>query len=803
MSNVLVKKSHVWNGRLLARLRSRPLSLGQQMVLSGAVFVLLLFWLCLPRPLFTTPVSDVLLAADSSLLGARIAADGQWRFPEMRAVPPELERALITFEDKRFRWHPGVDPLALGRALWLNLTRGEVVSGGSTLTMQTVRLMRPGAPRTVGEKIVEAVLALRLELSYSKEEILRLYLSHAPFGGNTVGAETAAWRYYGRPLGSLSWAEYATLAVLPNAPALIHPGRNRDALRAKRDDLLRRLCREGAFDEISLEAAMAEPLPDRPQPLPRLAPHLLDRLTAAGRHGFIRTTIDPALQRSLLEIADRYAANYRANYLSNLAILVGDVRSNRILAYIGNPTDDDPAASGRQVDMITAERSTGSLLKPMLYAAMLDDGRLLPHQLVPDIPFYHKGFAPQNYNRRFRGVVAADEALTRSLNVPMVRLLKQYDYARFTRLLQACGMSTLRYGADHYGLSLILGGAECRLDNITSLYASLARILQPDSIRYTPIAELTPLADAPLPANRPEGYRPPLSQGALWHTVEAMAALNRPEEEADWESFAGMKRVAWKTGTSYGARDAWAVGFTPRYAVGVWVGNATGEGRAGLSGVGYAAPILFDAFSLLPQSGWFAEPMSDEAEVAVCRRSGFRAGPYCDDADTLLVPAAGWEAPRCPYHRSVWLDATGRYRVEPGCYPRSMAQKVNLFVLPASEAYFYRQADATYEPLPPMLPGCGGEADPLDLIYPTQGAIIYLPKGFRADREKAVFRAAHARADATIFWHLDEEYLGQTTFVHELAPELTPGAHTLTLVDDAGTTKKVRFRVENSAEDLK
>lgn len=768
---------------------------------SWGLFLGLIFAVCLPRPLFKTSPSDILLAADSTLLGARIAPDGQWRFPAVEPVPAELERALTTFEDKRFRYHPGVDPLALGRAVWLNLTRGEVVSGGSTLTMQVIRLARPDAPRTVGEKLLEAVLALRLELSYSKDEILALYLANAPFGGNTVGASAAAWRYYGRPLKALSWAEYATLAVLPNAPALIHPGRNRDALRAKRDALLRRLCADGAIDSTTLALSLEEPLPTRPQPMPRLAPHLLDRLIAEGHHGIIRTTIDPALQRALIDIADRYAAAYSANRLDNLAIIVGDVRTNAVLAYIGNPTDTDNGAHGRQVDMITAPRSTGSLLKPMLYAGMLDAGKLTPKMLVSDIPFYHKGFAPQNYNRRFQGVVPADEALSRSLNVPMVRLLKQYDYARFQRLLESCGMNTLRFNPDHYGLSLILGGAECRLDNITSVYASLARILEPDAVDYRPIAQLRLTADEPMPPRRDANWRPPLSRSALWHTVEAMSALNRPEEEADWQSFSGMKRVAWKTGTSYGARDAWAVGFTPRHIVGVWVGNASGEGRAGLSGVGYAAPILFDAFTLLPSSGWFAEPTDEEKEIAVCRRSGYRAGQYCTVVDTLLLPAPCADAATCPYHRPLWLDASGRYRVDPDCYPRLQAQRATFFILPAAEAYFYRQVNADYEPLPPLWPGCAEAEERLDLIYPTQGAIIYLPKGFKAERERAVFRAAHTRPDATLYWHIDDRFVAQTTLIHEIAPDLEPGVHTLTLVDDTGTTRRVRFRVEGNIEE--
>lgn len=772
----------------------------REFLFSFLIFLASLFWFCLPTPLFTDKYSDILLSADSSLLGAHIASDGQWRFPEIQEVPEQMKQAVLAFEDKRFYYHPGIDPLAILRAARLNITSRRVVSGGSTITMQLVRLSRKNAPRIFSEKLIETILALRIELAYSKNEILALYLSHAPFGGNTVGIEAASWRYFNRPLTSLSWAEYATLAVLPNAPALIHPGRNRDYLRKKRNALLLRLWQRGNIDELTYSLSIDEPIPDQPASLPRLAPHLLDRLVKERHTGRLQTSVDYQLQRQVLEVVNRYSRINQTNYIANMAVLVADIHTREVLAYVGNPTVNDEVSVGRQVDMVMGERSTGSLLKPILYAGMLDAGQLLPTSLVPDVPLYINGFVPHNYDKQFHGAVPANMAISRSLNVPLVRMLQKYDCNRFCQLLKECGMNTLYYDPSHYGLSVILGGAEGTLWNLTSIYASLARVLQPGECPYTPVQPLSLLPTDSLPPADPF-YRPPLSAAALWYTFESMAEVNRPEEESDWQSFAGMKKIAWKTGTSYGARDAWAIGFTPRHIVGVWVGNASGEGRAGLSGVGYAAPVLFDVFSFLPSSGWFKKPEDQMSEVSICRRSGYKAGPYCDDCDTLMVPRAGKESPICPFHQPIALDATGTYRVTADNYPFHRIMHKNWFTLPPAQEYYYRLYNADYEPLPPILPGSAENENRIELIYPTHNTKIYLPVGFRGTREKFVLKAAHGRPDASLFWHINGTYYGETTENHQIAVALDAGEYYLTLVDDMGVTRKIHFSVINNPKE--
>lgn len=780
------------------------------------VFCALILWICLmhlwiPKPLISKPYSTLLYTTETSgrevLLGARIASDGQWRFPSGSEVPEKFAVCLTQYEDKRFWYHPGVDPFALMRAVQLNLTQSRVVSGGSTLTMQLARIAQGNQSRTVGQKVIEMLWALYLECSYSKVEILRMYASNAPFGGNVVGIEAAAWRYFGREAKDLSWAEQATLAVLPNSPALIHPGRNRAELKQKRDKLLLRLYEKHILDKTEYELACMEALPEKPLPLPNEAPHLLERLAIEKQENRIHTTVDPTLQQQVQRLVNRYVADYRSNHIYNAAALVADVESGKILAYVGNVTDQNMTTGhGYQVDVITSPRSTGSVLKPFLYAAMLNDGLILPGTLIADTPLNINGFTPQNFNKTFYGAVPAHVAIERSLNVPLVRMLSQYNTGRFMSLLKRLGMTTLRFSEDHYGASLILGGAEGSLWDLSGMYASLARMLshyRSYNGRYDR-SDIHPLTPYPIEEKKPIrsvtdtrlADESLLSYASLWFMFEAMSGLNRPEEEADWQQFSSMKQVAWKTGTSYGGRDAWAIGVTPRYVVGVWVGNATGEGRSGLTGVGYAAPILFDIYSLLPDVPWFDQPYDELEEVAVCRQSGHKASAICDEVDTVYIPRTGIATAVCPYHRIVHLSQDGQYRVNSSCESVSRMQERSWFVLPPAQAYYYKNYHVEYQALPPLKPGCEeDQSRQIAILYPEHQAVLYLPKGFSGEREKVVMRATHARSDATLYWHLDDVYLGETRQIHQMACLVEPGNHILTLLDEDGNRRSILFEV--------
>ena len=764
-------------------------------------------FLFIPRPLFSDPYSTLLYSNEGKLLGARIAPDGQWRFPATDTLPPKFIKCLTMYEDKRFFYHPGVDLPAIVRAIKLNVGKQQVVSGGSTLTMQLARLARGNRNRTFYEKGIETCWAFFIETVYSKKEILNLYASHAPFGGNVVGVETAAWRYFGRSAAELSWAESATLAVLPNSPALIHPGRNRKRLKEKRDTLLKRLKEKGMLEQTEYELACMEPLPDAPLPLPDETPHLLERLAADRPGTRIPSTIHYHLQQQVQHLINRYAARYASNHIYNLAALVADTESGEVQAYAGNVTNIRDDNRGSQVDIITSSRSTGSVLKPLLYAAMLHEGLLLPSTLISDVPLNINGFAPQNFNKTFYGAVPAHDAIKRSLNVPLVRMLSQYNTGRFLALLKKWGMTTLPFSEDHYGASLILGGAEGSLWDMTGMYASLGRTLlhyRTYNGRYNP-DDIHPLIPFPVHVKNPIRSiadkrltdRTSLSVASIWFAFEAMSDLNRPEEEADWQQFESMKKIAWKTGTSYGGRDAWAIGVTPKYVVGVWVGNASGEGRPGLTGVGNAAPVLFDIFSFLPGSGWFDMPYDEMEETVICRKSGHRASPVCTETDTLYIPKRGGNTPLCPYHKLIHLSMDGRFRVNSSCESIDRIITRPWFVLPPSQEYYYKNYHLDYEPLPPVKPGCVPQSSrQIELIYPGHGTVLYLPKGFSGEKEKFIFKAAHARNDAVIYWHLDREYLGETSQLHQIACRVAPGKHVLTLVDDEGNERKIMFEVK-------
>ena len=751
------------------------------------------FYCSLPTPLFNDPISDIIYSSEGELLNARISKDGQWRFPETENVPETFARSVVMFEDKRFNHHPGIDPLAMARAVQLNLKEKKISSGASTIPMQLIRLSRKNKKRSYNEKIKESLLALRLELSYSKKEIMNLYASHAPFGGNIVGIEAASWRYFGHSSNDLSWAEGALLAILPNSPAMIHPGKNRDLLLKKRNRLLKRLHNKGEIDEDTYSLSIEEPLPDKPLSLPSIAYHLMNKSIAEGKRGRIYTTIKYNLQLQTGYIVENYLEKYRYNHINNAAIIVADIKTGNILAYIGNGKPDGNSENGRQVDMICAERSTGSLLKPFLYASMLEDGMILPHSLMPDIPVFLKGFMPQNYNKKFQGAVPASEAIARSLNVPLVRMLLDYDYNRFYEKLKSLGMNTLHYDAPHYGVSLILGGAEGSLLNMSSMYSGMARTLNSDSYYVDQYRGLN-FHDS-YKTNNKTIQNPPLHRDAIWFAFEAMTKLNRHEEESEWSSFSSMKKVAWKTGTSYGHRDAWAIGLTGEYIVGVWVGNASGEGRPGMTGVRYAAPLLFDVLSLLPDSKWYDMPLREMRDIEVCKVTGFKAGEYCDDKESVTFPCNGIKTDVCPYHKPIFLDPSGKYRANSDCFASSDLIKENRLVFPPSIDFYYRNCRAEHPSLPPFHPECIGEDVSIDIIYPINGASIYLPIGFSEKKEKLVFRAAHSRNDATLYWYMNNDYMGETCDIHEIALSPKEGKYNLIVIDENGVSKKIFINI--------
>ncbi|MBW8333484.1 MAG: penicillin-binding protein 1C [Prolixibacteraceae bacterium] len=760
--------------------------------------LLLLAVMLAPLPRFNKPCSTVVLAADGQLLGARIAADGQWRFPSNDTVPDKFKTCIIQFEDQYFQYHPGINLFAIGRAMVQNIRAKKVISGGSTITMQVARMAGNGRKRTITNKLIEILSALKLKLLYSKKSILSLYASNAPFGGNLVGIDAACWRYFGHSASRLSWAEAATLAVLPNAPSLIFPGTNDQKLKIKRDKLLKKLLSREIIDSLDCELAIEENLPDKPFALPDHSFHLTERLKKSNSGELIVTGIHYQLQQQVVDLVREHSSQLASQHIFNASAIVIDVRTNQVRAYIGNSPANNLGTFNNQVDMISSPRSTGSILKPFLYAAMLSDGEMLPNTLLPDIPVYLSGYAPKNFDYTFHGAVPASQALSWSLNIPAIYMLKRYGIDRFLDKLKQFGFTSFRKSSDHYGLSLILGGGETSLWELCSAYSGFSRTLNNYDLKrqyYKENFEVPSLIPSQQ-TNQLTQHESVADADAVWFTFQALLEVNRPEGQSGWENFQSSRRVAWKTGTSFGFRDAWAIATTPDYVVGVWAGNSNGEGRPGLTGVTAAAPLLFNILNLLPESAPHPQPDGEINFTEVCIHSGYRLGKNCPESKTVAIPEKGLKTAPCPYCQSIKIvqDHSGQNK---NINVLDEVKVEKWFVLPPAMEFYFRKYNPSYLSVPVNSISGKGEQQVMEFIYPGSNDKIYIPRAVDGKRGNVVFEVAHREASVKIFWHLDNQYIGTTSYIHQKALNPTIGQHLITLTDEHGNTLKRLFTILN------
>lgn len=747
-----------------------------------------LFLLITPPIEFKQPYASSLYSSTGELLSAQTSSDGQWHFEPSPYLPEKYQLALVEFEDRRFFLHPGVDPFALARALWQNMRAGKVVSGGSTLTMQLARISRGARSRSVWNKFVEACMAIKFEVLHSKEEVLKAYAGNAPFGGNVIGLEAATWRYFGKAPKALSWSEAATLAVLPNAPGLIHPGKNRNELREKRNRLINRLATSGVLDIQEAKLALGEPIPQTPFQLPDEAPHLLIALKNQGRRGRTMTTIDAALQSSLADKLRQYYKTLSPQGIHNAAILVIDHQEQKILAYLGNIPGVMPIHAPF-VDLVQAPRSTGSILKPFLVMDALQAGLYTPGSWERDIPCWINGYHPENYHESYDGLVSIEQSLIRSLNIPMVFALQKLGVDRFLLHLRAMGLSHLTRSAEHYGLSLITGGAEATLWEITQAYAISSRLAagQPTEHDAQILQELSadPFCKRSLDLEW-------LDPGTAYTVLRIMERLERPGIANQWKRFTGAPRLSWKTGTSFGFRDAWAVGTNSRYTAGVWVGNADGEGRPGIIGVEAAAPLLLDVFRMLPDQGDLPPPLSALDYLEVCSLTGYLPGECCE-RDTILAPVSCKKAPPCRYHRPIWVERSTGLRAWRECAD-SISSKCVLQIPPVEATYWH--STRGYQELPKWKPGClPSRENVMAWIYPKDHARIYLPSIGRAEGQELVIELAHTFPENQVFWYMDGFFAGSTNGSHHLSIRPEGGDHRITAVDEEGNELTLAFTI--------
>ncbi|MBO73578.1 MAG: penicillin-binding protein 1C [Flavobacteriales bacterium] len=754
--------------------------------------LLTIYWVfCLPKVYFEFPTSTIIESKNGDLLSAKIANDGQWRFPLIDSVPKKFKHCIVQFEDRRFDSHWGISLKALARAIYQNISEKRVVSGGSTITMQTVRLMRKNPPRTIWQKVIEGLWATRLEFKESKNDILRYYATYAPFGGNVVGLETASWRYYGKPSHQLTWAQSATLAVLPNAPSLIFPGKNHDLLLKKRNRLLKRLLEIKIISEETFKLSLLEKLPQKPHPLPQHAPHLLNFVSKNSIRGEKhQTSINYNLQLSINKLLRRHSKKLRRNNINNIAVLVTNVKTGKILSYHGNVSGLG-FNHNEAVDVVQSPRSSGSILKPFLYCQAFDEGFITPYTLLPDVPTHYKGYTPQNYVQSFAGAVPANKCLAQSLNIPAVRLLEKVELNNFYHKLKSLEIKTINRPAQHYGLSLVLGGAETCLWDLNKAYRKMAWQANQSKKQKT----------YPKLSYKPEiktiPFHSDFNEGAINLTFNSMLEVIRPGDESNWKVFSSARKVAWKTGTSFGYRDAWAIGITPEYVVSVWVGNATGEGRPGIIGVKAAAPILFDIYNLLPSTSWFKEPVNDFKTFSICKESGYKASKNCPNPIRVELNKQACDVKACPYHKLIHLNKEKTHQVNSDCYNVFEMEQTKWFILPGLMEHYYKSAHANYKVVPPLSENCVNTFDSeiMKIIYPKKISRIHIPINLNNELEKVSFEATHREKNGIIYWHIDENFVGSTQTIHQINIQPSVGEHTLKLVDNRGNVFVQKFSI--------
>ena len=836
-----------------------------------ALFIVANWCFPLPKERLHPPPFLIVLDRNGEWLRAFLAADGMWRMPEVvtnnsqeapytnvahgdtkEGVSPLLHQAMLTLEDRWFYYHWGINPVSLATALYDNLTAGEVVRGGSTITMQLARLMEPKA-RNVPNKLYEMFRALQLELTYSKSEILTFYFNMLPYGGNIVGTAAASRFYFNKPQHAISLGEAALLAAIPNSPERLRPDRFPENARKAREKVLNRLLARGQISEQQWREALQEPIPTKRYPLPFKAPHLA-RMFVRGKRQHaepttdnrIYTTIDVKVQETALRILREYLDTsfvgvVRHRLPSTGAVVVMDTQSRHVLAMVGSHDFFDRKALG-QINGTLAPRSPGSALKPFVYALAMEQGLITPETLLFDVPVTYAGYEPVNYDGKYNGYVTARQALARSLNVPAVGLnarLKDYTLHAF---LKQAGISTLAH-AKKYGLSMVLGGCEVNLLELTTLYAGLANmgVFAPYQLTLS-----QPINRQGLPDTDPSDFveRKRISQRLLrqetsFIITEMLTTLQLPSNTVKnpeaFESAMNLPKIAWKTGTSYGHRDAWCIGYSPKLTIGVWLGNFDGKGSSMMSGTDAATPILFALFTALTGQDthrWFTKPTRLKARQ-VCTLSGAPVSLHCPTHKSdVYIPGISSVA-TCAMHKRVYVDEATGYSLCSHCrgngsqqstvgkaryvgvkitklptanrqpliansqHPKNGYKTVIFEEWPAEAATWLKKNGFAVPVLPEHNPLCNGAiagTAPI-ILSPAKDTVYYIRAGVPLENQKIRLSASASNRTQELFWFLDGELIfkGNAGQQYWLTP--VKGKHLLTCVDAEGRSASLPLRI--------
>lgn len=774
--------------------------MGLRLGLAAMLALLLILDWAFPLPLpKRKDVATVVVARDGTPLRAFADARGVWRYPTtMEQVSPLYLQALLGYEDRWYWWHPGVNPVAMLRASLQLVGHRHIVSGGSTLTMQVARMIDPHLQgrrtRSAPGKLRQVLRALQLEAHLSKREILTLYLQRAPFGGTIEGVEAASWAYLGKPAAKLSHAEAALLAVLPQSPSRLRPDRHPEAAQAARNKLLQRMKTRKVWTSAQVEDARIETVVTRHLQQPLIAPLLARRLHSAQPHQQrIVSTLDIGLQRALEERVASYFSNLPSR--TSAAVLVVDNADMEARAYIGSVVFADKERLGH-VDMVQANRSPGSTLKPFLYGMALDDGLIHSESLLVDAPQSFDGYRPSNFDSAFNGPIGAAEALRLSVNVPAVDLLERVGPVRFATRLEHAGLALKFPQGAAPNLSLILGGTGARLEDVVGAFAALQRGGTAGRVRYTPAS--------------PKTERRLLSPGAAWIVREMLAEAPRPGEREGMFSNQQRAQVAWKTGTSYGFRDAWAVGATPRYSVGVWVGRPDGTPLPGQYGAVTALPLMFEIIDSLPHQpndpARIARPKS-VTQVDICWPLGTAANAQPPELCVKRMPAWVLDDNLPPTFAErqarLWsagievfsVDARSGRRLSAECRLPHVPQQRSIARWPALTMPWLPSTWRNNAVLPALAEDCKADSraatETIQIAGLNDGVTLVRPPNQTGG---VVLSLRALGASTRVQWLLDGRWIGETESARVFTREFNePGRHELTALADSGAWDSLHF----------
>jgi penicillin-binding protein 1C len=771
------------------------------------------------------PYSTLITAHDGSVLHAFLSRDDKWRmYTDISEITPTLRDAILFKEDKYFRYHPGVNPVALVRAAAWNLLTGRRTSGASTITMQTVRLLEPRR-RTYGSKFIEILRALQLEMHYSKDEILQLYLNLIPYGGNIEGLKSASLLYFGKSPALLSLAELTTLTIIPNRPSSLRLGRRNPLVIQERNRWLTRFQKTGLFAEETITDALNEPLIVHRRAAPQLAPHLAYRLRAENADKpVIRSTVRPAVQATVERLVQNYANRIRALAIHNAAVLVVDNRTQNVIAYVGSANFSD-AFDGGQVDGIRAVRSPGSALKPLLYGLAFDEGIITPKTKLADVPTNFSGYEPDNYDRRFNGPVTAEFALANSLNLPAVSLLNQMGTPTLISTMRKAGFSTVRKQAKLLGLSMILGGCGVTLEEMTRLYSGLANDGAVRPLQFV----VRPKDSVPTAAVQV------VSSEAAYLVTHTLTQITRPDLPNNFDNSYHLPRIAWKTGTSYGRRDAWSIGYNQHYTIGVWVGNFSGVGVAELSGANTATPLLFQLFNALDDNssnGWFQLPGSNQLGKPVasrkrqtkelsrltmrliCPETGDIPSEFCTNpvTDYCIMGVSRYRL--CQHRKAVFTNTTGTISYCVHCLPDrtdgpSGVVRRSYPNLSPEVLAFYQSRHIPFEKVPPHNPACERVFGNLSLSNENTSVTRQVgPQITSLNNGSEYFINPRQPADMelscqvpndvqTVYWYLNNKLYQKASPDKAVFFTPRPGKLKISCADDKGRNSDIQILIKN------